>query len=271
MIAFLGIIVFIFGCIIGSFLNVVILRYKTGRSIGGRSACFSCGTTLRAFELVPVLSFIFSFGKCRSCKSSISWQYPLVELSSGIMFVIVFWKTLLDPSLTLASLIFFWFAFSILIVISVYDLKHKIVPDAMEFAFVFASFIWLILSHNIYYFASLRGVFDLLSGLILFFPFFILWYVSDGAWIGLGDGKLSIGLGFMLGLSGGISAIIMGFWIAAGISLIIIALQRFVMRGLPYLSGKTEVPFAPFLVLGALIAFYYNLDLFQINTIFFGI
>src|SRR3989344_1792899 len=85
-----SIFVFILGTIIGSFLNVVILRYNTGSSIQGRSGCMSCGKPLVWYELFPVLSFLFLLGRCGGCKSRISAQYPLVELLTGIIFLLTF-------------------------------------------------------------------------------------------------------------------------------------------------------------------------------------
>jgi prepilin signal peptidase PulO-like enzyme (type II secretory pathway) len=81
---------FVFGSIIGSFLNVLILRFNTGATFGGRSKCFSCGRELRWYDLVPILSFLFLRGRCRFCKSKISLQYPTVELITGLIFTGVF-------------------------------------------------------------------------------------------------------------------------------------------------------------------------------------
>ena len=270
MAVFLGVIIFIFGAIIGSFLNVVALRYKTGRTVGGRSFCFSCGKTLGALELIPVASFLVQRGKCRACKSGLSWQYPLVELITGIVFLVVYLKTL-STSATIGSMIFFWFVFSILIVISVYDARHKIVPDFAAFVFGLASLLWLLLSHSILYFGTAQGVFDLLSGIILFLPFYVIWKISDGVWMGLGDGKLALGIGWMLGLTHGVSAVILGFWSAAAAALLLICLQTVAGASGRKLSGKTEVPFAPFLVFGALLSFIFEPDIFFINTFLFGL
>src|SRR5690242_17998674 len=79
---------FILGTIIGSYINVVVLRYHTGRSsVTGRSLCFSCGKTLSWYELVPIFSFLFLNGKCLGCNSRISYQYPIVEFITGILFL----------------------------------------------------------------------------------------------------------------------------------------------------------------------------------------
>ena len=88
MLAHIAVLVFILGTIIGSFLNVLILRYGK-KDITGRSACPFCGKTLQWYELIPILSFIIQRGKCRLCESKISWQYPLVEFATGSIFVSV--------------------------------------------------------------------------------------------------------------------------------------------------------------------------------------
>lgn len=273
MTQFFGILVFIFGVIIGSFLNVVILRYKTGRNVSGRSFCFSCGKNLSAFELIPLVSFVFQMGKCKGCNSKVSWQYPLVELLSGLVFLVVFMK-IADafPFVSVFSLPFYWFAFSLLIVISVYDIRHKIVPDMLAFIFAFTSLLWILGTNDIVYFTTYPGLFNLFAGPLLFLPFFFLWLISKGEWMGLGDGKLAIGIGWFLGFTQGISAIILGFWIAAFVSLVLLAFQRwfhyFFHSRIPFLSMKTEVPFAPFLALGTLLAFYFSPDFLSLNVLF---
>src|SRR4051812_42460706 len=78
----------IFGLIIGSFLNVLILRHGE-RSLGGRSACMSCGRTLKWFDLIPVFSWLALLGRCRTCKKKISVQYPIVEATTAILFAAV--------------------------------------------------------------------------------------------------------------------------------------------------------------------------------------
>ena len=123
------IIIFIFGTIIGSFLNVFVLRYNTGVSfVTGRSRCFSCSKDLHWYELIPLFSFLMLRGKCLKCKSKISYQYPLVEGLTGIIFVAVFLVIGLAPILPLYLIVA-----SLLIAMSVYDFQHKIIPDGMVY------------------------------------------------------------------------------------------------------------------------------------------
>ena len=271
MISFFAIFAFAFGVIIGSFLNVVILRYKTGRTVTGRSFCFACGTTLSSLELVPLASFLFQGGKCKTCRTPISWQYPLVEFVTGVIFTLVYFKSVtLFPYISPLTVLYYWTLFSLLIVISVYDIKHKIVPDFLAFLFAFISFVWLLGTHDMGYFTTFEGALNLLAPLIFFIPFYFLWSFSRGRWMGLGDGKLVIGIGFMLGLAQGASAIILAFWIAAALSIILISIEKLAKRKNESLTMKSEMPFAPFLVLGTLIAYYFSPDLLHINTLLFG-
>ena len=126
---------FLLGACIGSFLNVVAYRYNTGMSLNGRSQCFTCSRQLKWFDMFPILSFLTFRGKCRTCKSKISWQYPLVELVTAILFLALF----TFEGLSIA-LFFDLIVFSLLIVMTVYDIRHKIIPDGLVFLFVLSGF-----------------------------------------------------------------------------------------------------------------------------------
>ena len=127
---------FIFGAIIGSFLNVVVLRWGTGVSaLKGRSFCFNCSRTLTARELIPLVSFLLQGGRCRNCRSVISLQYPLVEGLTGLLFAALAYKYLLLGSLGL-SFVLACLGTGLLVAICIYDFKHKIIPD--EFSLVLA-------------------------------------------------------------------------------------------------------------------------------------
>ncbi len=236
---------------------------NTSRSLGGRSACMSCKNQLCWYELVPVVSFMGLKGRCRVCKSKISLQYPLVELISGIIFATVFYKLqdvfFVNIPVFSATYLYYVVMFAILLVIVVYDIKHKIIPDNLSLMFGSLAFIGLFFidcsSFSSFYF-HIPSILQLLSGVFVALPFFLLWLVSRGRWMGLGDAKLALGLGWFLGLSAAFSALALSFWIGTIVGLILIFFKGYGM--------KSEIPFAPYLALGTFIAFVFQLNIFQI-------
>lgn len=263
---FIYFLVFILGAIIGSFLNVVIFRYHSGTTFLGRSMCFSCGKTLAWRDLVPVFSFAALRGKCRFCRSKISRQYTAVEVITGTLFVLFFWKMggaaeILDSLsfLYLVNVILLFVLGSLLVVITGYDIKHKIIPNAFVYSFVSLSFLKFFFPP--YTLPSVLASWDFLAGPILAFPFAFLWYVSGGRWMGFGDAKLALGIGWFLGLRAGFVSIILAFWIGAVFGLILIALGKLTQSSFfsaffrQRVTMKSEIPFAPFLVVGLLLTF----------------
>ncbi len=261
------VLVFIFGTIVGSFLNVLILRYNTGLSVvTGRSFCFSCGKKLGPLELIPVFSFILQGGKCTGCQSKISWQYPVVESLTGILFVGVLLKysgltgLLINPAAVILALIIV----AVLVFITIYDFKHKIIPDGLVITFGLLSVVKIGLD----YFqaagtpAEIKThlIWFLVAGPALALPLFLIWLVSRGRWMGLGDPKLVLGIGWWLGPIMGLSALILAFWTGAVYGLILLALSKMKWHGLQ-ITGQTEVPFAPFLILGFLLVFFFQFDI----------
>jgi len=251
----ISVFVFIFGTIIGSFLNVVVYRYNTGFSLGGRSQCASCAKILAWYELVPVVSFLLQKRRCIGCKAKISWQYPVVEVSTGILFLLTYNLY----SIPYTALPYYWVVMSLLVVITVYDLKHKIIPDLFVYSFIVLAFLNLFRISDFGF--RILDQWDLLAGPILAAPFVLIWLVSRGKWMGLGDGKLVLGLGWFLGLYQGISAVILAFWIGAvvGILLLFLKGKTFTM--------KSEIPFGPFLILGMLLVFFFQVDIFSLLSL----
>jgi len=281
MLSLLIFISLIFGLLIGSFLNVVILRYGTGLPISrGRSMCPSCGKTLHWYELIPFLSFIWQRGRCTACSSRISWQYPLVEVLTAVLFICVtvrqyalypvyasFPHGLLYSGL---FVLYYWIIVSLLVVIAFYDMRHKIIPQKLVYTFMTLSVAKLAL-----FFYCLKVslfafpyIYDLIAPLILFLPFWFLWKVSGGHWIGFGDAKLAFGMGALLGFIGGVSAIILGFWIGAVSCIIMLALARLMPEIVRNIGWKSEVPLAPFLILGLLIVLFSHIDVLGISHFF---
>ncbi|MFA5773739.1 MAG: prepilin peptidase [Candidatus Paceibacterota bacterium] len=260
--------VFLLGTIIGSFLNVVIYRFNTGRTITkGRSICMSCNRNLRWYELIPVLSFLIQSGKCRRCTSKISHQYPLVELVTGLVFALIAFKFLPVLYFSYWAYIFFVvlfvFIFSLLIVISVYDLRHKIILDKLVFVFIIISFLSIFINSSEFGPIFTLPTFGaLITGPILAIPFALLWFFSKGRLMGLGDGKLVLGIGWMLGISSGLFAIILSFWLGTIVSLSLMLLSKRKM------NMKTEIPFAPFLIISALVTFLFSFNIFSLIKLF---
>lgn len=270
--------VFILGAIVGSFLNVVALRYNTGMPIvSGRSQCFHCSSTLKWYELIPIFSYLSSEGKCRHCGTKISPRYFFVEILVGLIFVGVLLRHLYYlPMYSVVfngNLFYIYFlfisyivAFSLLLIIGLYDLRHMIIPDKMVYLFIFISSLKLILflSYKIND-LNLIDVFDALSPFILSIPFFLLWFLSKGRLIGFGDIKLVFGIGALLGLALGTSSIILAFWIGAVWAVGLLIISKFKNKN--EISMKSEVPFAPFLIAGTLIVFFSQIDILGLENL----
>lgn len=265
--------VFISGTIVGSFLNVLVLRYNTGISaVKGRSFCFSCGKKLGPLELIPVLSFILQRGKCTDCQSNISWQYPIVESLTGLLFVGVFMKYFNYPTQLVEPwyLLIYLLVMAVLVAITVYDFKHKIIPDGLVVTF---GLLALLKIFTDYYLMNstpeeikLHTTSFLLAGPILALPLFLIWLVSKGEWMGLGDPKLVLGIGWLLGPIMGLSALILAFWTGAFYGLVLLTLSKFSWHGLK-IDGKSEIPFAPFLILGFLLVFFFGIDVLGLGLL----
>jgi prepilin signal peptidase PulO-like enzyme (type II secretory pathway) len=252
----LFIFVFVFGSIIGSFLNVVILRYGTGRGYGGRSKCAVTGKTLQWFELIPILSFLIQGGRTRHGGARISWQYPLVEFFTGVGFVTIVHKFFpllyLQPQSFLLNIFFYFTVYSILLVIFVYDYKHQIIPDDFLYPLAILSIIAL--------FYSGAPLMYFMAGPLLALPLLLLWYVTRGQGMGFGDVKLMLPLGWILGISYGFAGLLLAFWTGALVGLTLMSVHA--------MKWKTRIPFGPFIIIGAVIAFLYNIDMHAIAMFF---
>lgn len=238
--------IFAFGLVIGSFLNCVIYRLGEKKSfLRGRSFCPKCKKKLAWHDLIPVLSYLLLRGRCRYCKKTISLQYPLVELGTAILFVLVFKSSFPFISFfSFLSFIYYLFISSILVVIFVYDLKHFLVLDKVIFPAIALALLYNLFDvHGLIY-----SLLPAACGASLFF--FVIFFISKGKWLGFGDVKLAFFLGLILGIPGILIGLFLSFLIGA-----IIGIGLIILKGK---NLKTEVPFAPFLVLGTFIALFWG-------------
>jgi len=262
-------IIILLGLIIGSFLNVLIYRHNTGWSLGGRSRCLSCGQSLKALELIPLISFIWQKGRCKKCDGKISYQYVLVEVITATSFALVLWRGFsqglsLNNWVDLVSLSVTLLIVGTLIAIVVYDLRHKIIPDKFVWVFIALGFMLCLpvflesgFTQGLFF-----ALYKIYSGGIFFIIFWAVWYFSRGSLMGFGDAKLVFGLGVWLGLEVAFYSIMSAFVMGAMAGLVLIGLSNShkLWSGARSITIKSELPFAPFLVLGAFIGYLGFLD-----------
>ena len=223
----------LYGVVIGSFLNVLILRLPISESITlKRSHCMTCGHTLSWYELFPLFSYIFLGGKCRHCKAHISAQYPLVEAANGILYVILY----LAKGMTLETILFCLCA-SALLALSVIDWRTKEIPLGFN--------IFILLLGLIRLFTDLGNWSQYVIGLFAVSGFlFLLLLITKGRGIGGGDIKLMAATGLLLGWQLNIIAFLLGCIIGSVIHLTIMAIKK---------AGR-ELAFGPYLSAGVFIA-----------------
>jgi len=259
MIFALAVIFFVFGLIVGSFLNVVILRFKTRSfsSLADRSFCMSCQRTLLWYELIPLLSFVALQGRCRTCQTRISMIYPFVESLTGIIFMLLFLKlhSILLFSLPAFFVTYMYYAviFALLVVVALYDLRHKIIPDELSLTLGILTFLGLFFLNldNLALHFHLPSILEFLSGILAALPFYLLWLVSSGRWMGLGDAKLAISLGWLLGLYNSLSMLLLAFSTGALVGIFLIIFS-------PKYGLKSEIPFAPYMIFATMFVFFFG-------------
>ncbi|NQU84052.1 MAG: prepilin peptidase, partial [Parcubacteria group bacterium] len=215
--SFFPIIAFLFGLIIGSFLNALIWRVQVGKSIfWKRSQCPRCGHELTCLDLVPVLSFVFLLGKCRHCKKKISRQYPIVELSTALLFSLFYLKAAYFLEMGqavlnyqfLSSIFLQWFFVAVLVAIFVYDARYGLIPDNFTLPAILIALAGnFLLGHDIW---------NLLLATAIGGGFFLIQFlVSRGRWVGGGDIRLGALMGAILGYTNILPAIFFAYLIGA--------------------------------------------------------
>jgi len=259
--------IFIFGLIIGSFLNCLIWRAHVNESaLAGRSYCPKCRHELSWIDLVPVFSFLFLKGRCRYCSGTISWQYPAVELVTSGLFLAVafrFFPQIFSGEISLFSLLnltAYWGIIAALVVIFVADLRWYFIPDgAVIFGLAAAVFLRVAVFFQDAHFLrryDMQTLADPLLSAMLAGAFFLaIFLVSRGRWIGFGDVKYAFFMGIVLGFPGILVGLFMANFFGAIIGSGLIAAKKKKM--------SSEIPFGPFLVGGTLVAMFFSQAIFD--------
>ncbi|MFZ3054845.1 MAG: prepilin peptidase [Minisyncoccales bacterium] len=246
--------IFIFGLIIGSFLNCAVWRmYKEESFLFGKSYCPSCHHDLGFWDLFPLLSYLFLKGRCRYCGNKISIQYPLVEFITGLLFAFVYYY--FGPvnvlfSFNFFQVIFWWIMMSFLIAIFIFDFKYYIIPDETIYPAIIVSILWILYEFSFGVIGRMDIAYIIFSALGSALFFFLIWFFSKGMAMGFGDVKLAILIGLLLGYPKIIPGLFLGFLFGAIIGSVLILLKR---RGF-----RSEIPFGPFLLAGLFVSLFWG-------------
>jgi prepilin signal peptidase PulO-like enzyme (type II secretory pathway) len=204
------------------------------------------------------MSFVIQGGKCRYCRESISWQYPLVEFATGILFAVAYFISGFDflaLNLSFFNLFWMWFVIAVMIVIFVYDLKYYLILDKVVYPAIILAIFAVPLLHSggvLWWQATLNSLLAASIG----GGFFLLQYlVSRGKWIGGGDVKMGFLMGLILGIKGLLTALFFSYTIGALFGLALIVFRRKTM--------KSQLPFGTFLAVGTLIALFWGEKILQ--------
>lgn len=247
---------FLFGLIFGSFLNVLIYRLNeenVPKFWQGRSFCPKCKHTLSWMDNVPLLSYLLLSGKCRYCKKKISLQYPIVELVAGVstVAVFVFGKFGGFGIFDLLGIFAYLTLVYSLIVIFFSDLKYMLIPDEMVLTSSLSSLIILLLTANLYSLTS-----HVVTGLLCSIALLLIVMATRGRGLGMGDVKFAFPMGLLLGFPN----ILVAFWLA-------FVSGGVVAVGMVFLRRKRigdTLALGPFLVLGTIVAMIYSAQLLKL-------
>ena len=242
----LYIVIFLYGIVIGSFLNVLIYRIpKKENIVTTRSHCMNCGYQLRWYDLVPLFSYLALGGRCRKCKAHISAQYPIIEALNGVLYLLVFWKF----GMSVDSLVY-CLLFSALLALSVIDFRTYEIPVGFNL-FLLA----LGLIHGAFHYTQWL---DFLIGFLCVSVFLlILYYATGGRAIGGGDVKLMGACGFVLGVWPGLIQTVLSLSLAVLTGLVECRLQKQPL-------SAVRLPLAPFFCFGGVSAYWLTAFALQI-------
>jgi leader peptidase (prepilin peptidase)/N-methyltransferase len=238
---------FLFGLALGSFMNVCIYRIPLGKSIvTPASACPNCGERVRAYDNIPLVSYLVLLGRCRHCRHPISWRYPAVEGLTGLLSLALF----IRYGLSYQYFLFLLFTAD-LVTISFIDLQHKIIPDVLSLPGIILGWGASLILLHISWLDSLIGL--IAGGGVLFLVAFVYEHITGREGMGGGDIKLLAMIGAWMG------------WKPLPFVLLVSSFTGAVF-GLVFLlaAGKgyrVRIPFGPFLSMGAIAVFFFGPEL----------
>lgn len=258
----------VLGALVGSFLNVVILRGIQNESFGGRSRCESCRKELTPLELIPIISFCIQKGRCRSCGVVLSLQYPLVEFFTAVSFAVSAWIVIgtvdfaiLSLTEVLKNILFlagYGIGISAAIVVLVSDLRFQIIPNGAVILLTLLGGIAAITRATAQqpiplltpsYVEKISSLaYDASFAILFALLFFLLWFFSRGHWIGLGDTKLIFATSLVVGFPQSLTAFLFSFWSGGIAGVLLILLEG---KGL-----KSHIPFGPFILFGSVLSLF---------------
>jgi leader peptidase (prepilin peptidase) / N-methyltransferase len=242
-------VVFLVGLAFGSFASVIIHRLHTQERgiLWGRSKCPRCEKKLKTRDLVPLLSFIINKFKCRFCEKKISLHYPMLEITMGIFFALTYYLTITTFNLGIGDfgvVVFYLFTAFIFVLLSFYDMLFREVPDIVSLPAILISIISVLILKT----HSLDSLMLGIATPVFFFG--ALFYLSRGRWLGGGDVRIGALMGAILGWPNIVTGLFLGYLLGAAYSLMGMTMGK--------LSRKSQIPFAPFLLLGTYITLFWG-------------
>jgi prepilin signal peptidase PulO-like enzyme (type II secretory pathway) len=243
--------IFIFGLMIGSFINCMVWRLHKKETVLGRSYCPRCRAQINWQDNIPLLSFAWLGGRCRHCKKKISWQYPAVELATGLLFALAFYENFgfwdFGSQLIFTKQVMFLlrdlFVISVVTIVFIYDLKWYLILDKIVLP---ASLLVFLLNWYL--------GFDLwnlaISGIIGGGFFLAQFLVSRGKWIGDGDIRLGLFMGLALGWPDILPALLISYFVGSIIGVGLIAFGKKKM--------SSKIPMGTFLTIGTIVALFWG-------------
>lgn len=239
------------GLIIGSFLNVCIYRIPRDESISfPPSHCFSCENQLKPKDLFPVLSYAFLRGKCRYCGEKVSKQYPIIELLNSLVYLLLFAHFGLSVEFGFYSVLA-----SILIVISIIDYHHQLIPNKLVIFTLITGIIYRATTYFVLDESLIEILKQSITGFVIGGGFYFLIFIVSNGNMGGGDIKLMAALGVWLGTLDTVLAIFLTFIIGAVVS---VALLLTKIKG-----RKDAIPFGPFIVIGTFLTVLYKSEILE--------